>query len=336
MITLEEKILKTPKKQIYAQYLKVCSNPKAYSKITRQEIYQELIALYKEDPEKILQLCSAEEVNILKSLLNQNLTKQNYGFIEYTILQNLLNNYLILENSQEYYIPSDFLNCIKMAINILDEEKFAIQDITDSISLGIIRIYNVLPFEEYKDLLLRYCFNIKPQNIKNYLKTSKRLQSLIKIVKYKQVEYVISLENNYYKEVLNSKIYTIKKQDYTLEEVISIGKYKLNLFKEPIFAFLSFLEIHLEPKYIEDILNSVILYCGLDINDRLVLSQIANDIPELTDAIQRATAYFPCWVYNGNDIDHLKENLPLPKKNEPCLCGSGKKFKHCCMKYYKM
>jgi uncharacterized protein YecA (UPF0149 family) len=28
---------------------------------------------------------------------------------------------------------------------------------------------------------------------------------------------------------------------------------------------------------------------------------------------------------------HIKR-VPLPGRNEPCFCGSGKKYKHCCLK----
>ena len=37
------------------------------------------------------------------------------------------------------------------------------------------------------------------------------------------------------------------------------------------------------------------------------------------------------WKYYSGDI-LIDKQLPNPKRNQPCPCGSNKKFKHCCIK----
>jgi SEC-C motif domain protein len=40
------------------------------------------------------------------------------------------------------------------------------------------------------------------------------------------------------------------------------------------------------------------------------------------------------WMYSGEEssVSYIDEPLPQKRKrNEPCYCGSGKKFKRCCM-----
>jgi len=60
-----------------------------------------------------------------------------------------------------------------------------------------------------------------------------------------------------------------------------------------------------------------------------------DEINNVLEEIKKALNYIPIWTCNGNTLKTIKENTILPEKNEPCLCGSGKKFKHCCWKQYK-
>ena len=108
-MSLKEYMLKENKNKVYEFYLKM--NPKAeeYEKISRNDIYQNIISLYKEDPEIILRLCSMEEIGILQKLLDENIKKQENGYIYYLLFQNLMNNYLILLGNNEYYIPADLM-----------------------------------------------------------------------------------------------------------------------------------------------------------------------------------------------------------------------------------
>ena len=333
-MSLKEYMLKENKNKVYEFYLKM--NPKAeeYEKISRNDIYQNIISLYKEDPEIILRLCSMEEIGILQKLLDENIKKQENGYIDYLLFQNLMNNYLILLGNNEYYIPADLVNYIKMAMNLLNEEAYSMQDVVDSAVLGISRVYNVLPLEDVVFLLGEYAIRYDLPTFKKEFKNNLKWKEKIEIVRFKKKDYLVSLEFPFYKDVLElRKNFKIAK--YSLEELISFGKYKLNLFQEKILNFLNFLEMHLNPSGINSLVNDLIFYAGFDINNETVLLNICDSIEELYKEVIKVIPEFPVWVYYGNNLNHLKENIILPDRNEPCICGSGKKFKNCCEKLFK-
>ena len=153
-------------------------------------------------------------------------------------------------------------------------------------------------------------------------------------MRFQKKDYVVSKEYFHYKDVLSLRK-KFKIATYSLEEMISIGKYKLNLFQEKVFHFLNFLEIHLDGKSIDLFVKDFLFYCGFDINNDGILLGICDQIEELYREVVSVVPYFPIWIYGGNSLHTLKENMILPEKNEPCLCGSGKKFKDCCFKLFK-
>lgn len=334
-MTLKEYITKEDKLEVYNFYRRLKEKPKDYESISRLEMYNEIINTYKEDPEVILKLLTSEEIHCLKSLVNEKEVHDNYGYLEYVVVTNLKTNYLILKENNNYYIPKDILNYIKMALNMFDEKSYSFKDVTDSVLLGLSRIYNVVLLEDFINLLAKQYINMVPKDLKKYIEANPKICDKISVIKYQKQEYVISLEHYYYKDILSLRKNYYKYNDYSLESVISIGKYKLNLFKEEVFNFLNFLECHLEPKYIELIVNDLVVYCGFDIRDEETLNNIADNIADLIVEIKKALCYFPIWIYKGNTSKTLKENTILPDKNDLCLCGSGKKFKHCCRKDFK-
>lgn len=333
-MTLKEYITKEDKIEVYKFYKRIVKDYKNYDNISRLEMYSEIIALYKKNPEVILSLCTLEEIESLKGLINEKEIHDNYGYLEYIVVTNLLSNYLILKD-EKYYIPSDIINYVKMALNVFDEKTYSFKDVTDSVILGLTRIYNVVETEEFINLLAKAYINMTIKDLKVYIENNPKLSHKIAIIKFLKKEYVISLEYNYFKDILDLKKDYYKYNDYSLESIISVGKYKINLFKEEVFSFLNFLECHLQPKYIELIINDLIIYVGFNLNDEDALKTIADNIEDLLKEIKKALNFIPIWVYNGNTYNTLKENIILPDKNDLCFCGSGKKFKHCCRKHYK-
>lgn len=333
-MSLKNYMLWDSKENVYDFYVKINSKAEKYEKISRNGMYQNIISLYKEDPEIILRLCSMEEIGILKKLLDGRIKRQENGYIEYLLFQNLESNYLILLENNEYYIPDDLINCIKMAMNLLDEEAYSRKDVVDSVIIGIAQVYNVLPLNEVVTLLKSYSIYYDLALLKKELKRNLKWVDHVDVVRYKKEDYLISKDFLFYKDVLKlRKDFKIAK--YSLEELISFGKYKLNLFHEKVLYFLNFLEMHLSPWAIHSFLNDIIFYCGFDLNNEGLLLNICDSIPELYQEVLKVIPDFPVWIYYGNNLNCLKENIVLPDKNDPCVCGSGKKFKNCCEKLFK-
>ena len=332
---LKDTLLKTNKKQVYAFYQKIWEYPKAYEAVTRNDIYRNIISLYKEDPELILSLCSMEEIHILQKLLEENVKKQENGYIDYLLFTNLQNNFLIYLNNGEYAIYEDLVNYVKMAMNLLDEKAYAIEDVMDSVLIGLVRVYNAISLNDVMALLQSYAIYFDESSLKRRIKKQAKLKNKIAIVRYKKEVYLVSLEFFYYKDVLSLRK-SFKMANYTLESMISYGKYKLNLFQENILNFLNFLEVHLDPASIDLFLNDLIFYCGFDINNKEILyNNVCDGIEALYKEVANVIAEFPVWIYYGNNLHNFKEHIILPNRNDPCLCGSGKKFKNCCEKLFK-
>ena len=93
---LKDTLLKTDKKRVYAFYEKINEHALDYSLVTRNDIYLNIISLYREDPELILKLWSMEEIHILKKLLEENIKKQENGYIDYLLFLNNLSLSIIL------------------------------------------------------------------------------------------------------------------------------------------------------------------------------------------------------------------------------------------------
>ena len=156
MKTLKELFKESKKEVSYSFYLKVVKQPLDYEKITRDKIYEQIMDAYYDDPEIILRMCSLEELNILKRLLEKNILKEESGYIESVLFHNLKSNYLAFESDKEYYLPKDLINPIKMAFNIFNEEEYSPKDFLDCVILGLIRIYNVVSLSDFIKYLENY------------------------------------------------------------------------------------------------------------------------------------------------------------------------------------
>lgn len=307
-MNLKDYILKSNKIDIYNFYLKINSSAVAYEKITRNDIYHNIISSYKNDPEIILQLCSMEEISILKKLLDDKIRVEENGYIDYVLFKNLSNNFLILNDGENYYLPEDLVNCVKMAINLLDEKLYTARDIVDSTIIGVARVYNTLLIDDAINLLKKYSVTYDKLAFKKYIKSNVKLKDRVAIVRFKKNEYFISLEYSFYKEVLDLRK-NIDFAIYSLEEMISFGKYKINLFQEKVLFFLNFLEMHMKAYGINSLIDDLIFYFGIYVNDEKILNSICGNILELQKEIVLVEKYFPIWIYNGNNLEKLKNDI---------------------------
>ena len=59
-----------------------------------------------------------------------------------------------------------------------------------------------------------------------------------------------------------------------------------------------------------------------------------NTWKELISVIKKYKNDIPLWPRNGYSYKELNSQSKAKKvgRNEPCVCGSGKKYKHCCGK----
>lgn len=148
-------------------------------------------------------------------------------------------------------------------------------------------------------------------------------------------------------ELLNSSVVS-KVYEITLEDMIYFSK-KGHIYKGS--GFEKFADA-LMPKYLTnkfemidlmDQLNLMIIY-GYKPSDymRMVASNLkvtdGKALKTLADACMVFYNEMPQWLINGYSPNSLNDKMKAPIKKEekisrnaPCPCGSGKKYKHCCL-----
>ncbi len=296
MKTLKDVANKVSKEGFYEYYKIIIKSPKSYAKITKMQMYQEVIEAFKEDPEIILNLCNAEEINILQSLLEKPRIQKKYGYIEYTLFFDLFVNYLVGLENKEYFIYEDIYNYVKMALNLYNKKEHDLTDFYSTVIIGLTHIYNVLELDLFIELLHNYNIKITKETFITSLHDNRRLYECVDIVKLNKKSYVISKDYPYFEEVLEKRLPSFSLKKYTLEETLSIGKYHLNLFNPNILNFINYLEMHMEPMYIFQVINDMVACRGLGFTDEQSLRQISDNINDLYQEISKNIADFPCWI----------------------------------------
>ena len=97
--------------------------------------------------------------------------------------------------------------------------------------------------------------------------------------------------------------------------------------------------VHEDPqRFITWMREHIYDYCpGADDRQQGLFSELPTSDPNqlvMDSEMARALAVnFACMIWNGVPLpsNHFKPRpMTMPKRNDPCHCGSGKKFKHCC------
>ncbi len=135
---------------------------------------------------------------------------------------------------------------------------------------------------------------------------------------------------------------------FTAESLIFSGTYShlpgdMKLY-EPI---MDWLEAHdVDDDQFEDLLAELVFLTQNDERDEAMGSMMSivppdslKDARRCCDAMMQVMNRIPLWVNKGHSAEELrqmyagqKKAVPMPGRNDPCPCGSGKKYKQCCGK----
>ncbi|MCE5219832.1 MAG: SEC-C domain-containing protein [Clostridium sp.] len=235
---------------------------------------------------------------------------------------------------------------------------------------GMNKAYGLLKLKDIKELFKRYApYKESAQRIQNnapYKESVQRIEnnSIYESHKYR-IEDVITNAEDYYREYeiqgtffvncyidnwvnLLKRIEQQTNVDYTMiskEELLSMSDenyiYESKCGKIFIKEFLSMFNID------EDILEGLMesLYLEIQENEledvvNEILEQLEDDNKEIKDFMSNSVDKFlrniKLWKYKGSTIKEkegsmIKNEKQKPvRRNEPCSCGSGKKYKNCC------
>jgi hypothetical protein len=257
-----------------------------------------------------------------------------------------------------YVIPSDTIEAVKNLIN--DFEVISLIKLSDkicNISRGILFFYGVLDTTTLYNMVVKYL------GIKN---ESSNLDEII----FRNIARVNEFENDYYynPEVLDPE-YVIKEQDkratipylsLTLKDVMTAGKEGYmapwNQYDKKLYDFILG-NFEITPEEASEEIDSIIddFKNGDNFNDTIKSLGECYDFRDL-EQLQEMTDLLVL-QYNNCKQYILKGHSPLelkPKnksvqgtkasektktqisnikigRNDPCPCGSGKKYKNCCL-----
>ena len=322
-------------------------------------IIEKVLEAYENNQQTFLEIFSKDTINFLSQYSDENnkisekefsdyeellLPLQSFGFISKSVIKEKDNNHFI--------VSTWFLNTISNLM-MSDENKKLVnyyQDL-EMLLLGMIRFYGVIEQDILLSLLQKSFKDITLENINHFIdnrwilnifvsrfedsgdktiylvsdSVSEPADILSERIKYEGLEYK-SLENDDYKNYW-SYFYIEKTQEVT--DLITLFMSKQLQGVQIGFEVTTIIDRLKNNLPIDDIINDV--KTRVDFKDE-------KSSTVLSILVTKISKTLPLWTLKGNSfIDVFGENQPprsITKigRNEPCTCGSGKKYKKCCGK----
>ena len=325
--------------------------------LKKDELIEKLDQIYDKDIEKLLTVINIKIYNLIKKLIKSN-EKGIDVEIEYEPEVYFLEDILVIDepiiDSQKIHIKFNEgmrEKFIKLVSNGNENKMKKNQEIVDLI-INIVDVYGII--EDYKMLeILNKLLNIKMDMVSLMVLITSQIDLRREIIVaesedetyfmnelVKMPEEIIAERE---KRDLDYKKYTIKElKECTLDKLIERNESK---------AVLGFLEKK-KIKFAEEILLTMILYImnipKIDIEDFKHLINIdlknideANEYLQLVINLHNNIPQYSLYGYTPMDLVKMQieqQNLEEKKRkkskigrNDPCPCGSGKKYKNCCL-----
>ena len=341
---LNIKISSSSNKNTYIQKIN-----EIYSGCMKNEIYK-----MDEDKYTKLQKC-VKNKGILKNL-EENIDSYMF-FMEKGIL------FPAIHDEEPVFIMPSIMQDIFNNMNTL-EVRNKIKTNTEIINLfiGMIKAYGILSYDDTIMLLKKYIDNFDEIGAITILKENEKyyLEEYDVIEEddiFGENEEKIKLFSNFdiedYEEILSEIDNTMEYSYISKEKLISMAatdyleksdlgkkfiKEMLKLFVMPkeyaienMYMLVSDVQIRSINEIIDDVIQGIDVKLGKD--DRFYVEQVINKLLK----------NIPIWKFKGATINQLngqtqEKNFEKKKigRNEPCPCGSGKKYKNCCGKVIKL
>lgn len=342
-------------------YVKISSNSNKNTYIQKlNEMYSECMKneIYKMDEDKYNKLKKCvNNKGILKNLEENEENIDSYMFfMEKGIL------FPAIHDEEPVFVMPTIMQDIFNNMNTL-EVRNKIKTNTEIINLfrGMIKAYGILSYDDTIMLLKKYVANFDEIDAITILKENEnyyldeydvieeddffseneekiKLFSNFEIEDYEEV--LSEIDNKFeYSYISKEKLISMAATDYLEKSTLGkkFIKEMLELFAMPkeyaienMYILVSDIQTRSINEIIEDVIQGIDVKLGKD--DRFDVEQLINKLLKNV----------PIWKFKGATInqiqsDEIKE-LKNEKigRNEPCPCGSGKKYKNCCGKVIKL
>ena len=322
------------------------------SSLNKSKLVEKLLCEYEGLIEERMSLFDEERYKFLKSYGDKNgvkpfneIAEENLYKVGY-FLQNGMLFSAVKDEELVILMPEIVQKLVKEKNNIQYRNMIKVNSEIINLYRGMNRAYGLLKLKDIKELYKRY--------------------QIEESEKYR-IEDVITKAEDYYREYEIQGIFFINcyidnwvdllkeieqqiKVNYTIiskEELLSMSdenyiyesKFGNTFFKEFLSMF------NMEEDILEGLMES--LYLEIQENEledvmTEILEQLEDDNKEIKEFMSNSVGKFlrniRLWRFKGANLNEKKPNIiraekqKIVRRNDPCACGSGKKYKNCCAK----
>ena len=322
------------------------------SSLNKSKLVEKLLCEYEGLIEERMSLFDEERYKFLKSYGDNNgvkpfneIAEENLYKVGY-FLQNGMLFSAVKDEELVILMPEIVQKLVKEKNNIQYRNMIKVNSEIINLYRGMNRAYGLLKLKDIKELYKRY--------------------QIEESEKYR-IEDVITKAEDYYREYEIQGIFFINcyidnwvdllkeieqqiKVNYTIiskEELLSMSDE--NYIYESKFGNIFFKEFLSMFNMEEDILEGLMESLYLEIQENEledvmteILEQLEDDNKEIKEFMSNSVGKFlrniRLWRFKGANLNEKKPNIiraekqKIVRRNDPCACGSGKKYKNCCAK----
>ena len=323
---------------------------KGYSKLGKDGLVNLVSAYITDNIDNILCELSYKELDLLKKLAKEELVEYSFSIDNLNLIGGLSSLGVLFKLSikDNYYlvVPSD----IKEGINSLTSSKKYISNLkerSEGIDLidGLMTHYGLLLGGELYSIITNKESKVfKEENLDFYLNYIFRSYEAFTEGNALIHPFLFSPEDVYEELRVRQTIqYNFSNEDF----FVSLGKDFKATWGEEVLELKNILsKTKLKKSDIDSLISQLIFYIKNDMDTQIIVELLTSYSLDLSDkALADSIVNSFSKVFNNTPIWSLKGLTPLesttrqkttiikdkePGRNEPCPCGSGKKYKKCC------
>lgn len=323
---------------------------KGYSKLGKDGLVNLVSAYITDNIDNILCELSYKELNLLKELAKEDLVEYSFSIDNLNLIGGLssLGVLFKLSTKDSYYlvVPSD----IKEGINSLTSSKKYISNLkerSEGIDLidGLMTHYGLLLGGELYSIITNKESKVfKEENLDFYLNYIFRSYEAFTEGNALIHPFLFSPEDVYEELRVRQTIqYNFSNEDF----FVSLGRDFKATWGEEVLELKNILsKTKLKKSDIDSLISQLIFYIKNDMDTQIIVELLTSYSLDLSDkALADSIVNSFSKIFNNTPIWSLKGLTPSestarqkttiikdkePGRNDPCPCGSGKKYKKCC------
>lgn len=326
------------KPYIYHTYVRLTLDEKSnYESLTRMKMLERILKFYSEDPSIILAVCSQEEMDILKRIVEAKKIevpfplkgKQNEELIGLNHKLLVLENYDRKTKQDVYTIPIELEASIVSAISQIDRGKSKKRERIVSLILAMLQLYGMIEKEDLYGLLCSHVSSLSKEELEEII--SHRILTkdyyILEIEFLDEVKTFITDEDIDMEYIEQSElIFEIPYNELSEMELLTLRKHRINMNDMVIASNMKVIANFFEEDAIEAIVDEILYCVNFDQNVEHLLAKFY-DISQimiwqkqkidgmvffqLVEAISTIVANTHSWKFRGYSLNEINEMVDM-------------------------